>query len=74
MWQRSDDQTLAAFGATTGQYLAAVGSCHASAETMHALALEIARLECSFHGGNFRYVICEQIGVGKSSGRQLASR
>jgi hypothetical protein len=67
----SDDQAFAAFGATTGQHFAAIGSCHASAETVDALALEIARLERSFHGGDFRYLICGQIGEGGSNGRRF---
>lgn|GEM_PF-4269758 len=43
-------QTCAAFGTTTGQYLAAVSSRHTGTETVNALALQDAWLKCSFHG------------------------
>lgn len=42
---------MTTFGATAGQYFAAVSRSHASAEAMHAFALQIAGLESSFHGG-----------------------
>lgn len=48
--QLLDGQTLAAFGATTGQYLAAVLGGHAGTKAMDAFTLQIAGLECSFHG------------------------
>ena len=44
-------QPLAAFGATSGQYLTSVFGSHASAEAVVTLTLQIARLECAFHGG-----------------------
>ncbi len=43
-------QTCTAFGTTTGNYLAAVGSCHTGTETVNALTLQDAWLKRSFHG------------------------
>src|SRR3990167_9488343 len=45
-----DGQAFAAFRTTTGQNLAAVFGSHAGTEAMDALALEVCRLEGSFHG------------------------
>ena len=43
-------QTCAAFGTTTGNNLAAIGSCHTGTETVNALTLQDAWLKHSFHG------------------------
>jgi len=43
-------QTGTALGATTGNYLTAVGGCHAGTETVNALTLQYAWLKRSFHG------------------------
>jgi len=42
---------MTAFSTTTRQHFATIGGSHAGTETMDALALQIARLEGSFHGG-----------------------
>ena len=43
-------QTLAAFGTTTLDDEATIFGCHTCTETVVALTLEYAGLECSFHG------------------------
>ena len=43
-------QTLAALGATALQHEAAVLGGHAATETVHALAMQFAGLESTFHG------------------------
>ncbi|MDB5233980.1 MAG: hypothetical protein JWR44_973 [Hymenobacter sp.] len=42
-------EALAAFGATTGQYVAAVGSFHAETEAVLVNALALRRLIGAFH-------------------------
>lgn len=42
-------QTSTTFGATTSQHLTTVFGCHAGTETVYALTLQVAGLECSFH-------------------------
>ena len=46
---RSGSETLATFGATTGQNLTAVFGGHAGTETVGALAFQNAGLKSSFH-------------------------
>ena len=43
-------QPFTALGATGGQYFAAILGGHTGTETVVALALDVARLECPFHG------------------------
>lgn len=43
-------QACTALGTATRQYLATIGCRHTGTETVNALALQDARLECSFHG------------------------
>ena len=50
----SDYQACAAFSAAASQHFATIGRSHAGAETVDTFAFEIAGLERSFHGGNFR--------------------
>lgn len=40
---------MAALGPAAGQHIAATRGGHAGAETVHALAVQIARLEGTFH-------------------------
>lgn len=42
-------KALAAFCATTGQHLAAVGGCHSFTETVLVHSLAVGGLKCSFH-------------------------
>lgn len=50
--KQSDAEALAAFGATTSQYLAAILGCHTGTETVDTFALQVAGLESAFHWNN----------------------
>lgn len=50
---KSGAETGAAFGATTGQNLATFLGGHAGAETVGTCALQVGRLECTFHGDSW---------------------
>ena len=49
--RRSDCETLATLGATTGEHLAAGAGGHARTEAMGALAVNFARLISTLHAG-----------------------
>jgi hypothetical protein len=58
---RSNSQTLTAFGATTGQYDATVLGGHTGTETMGTSALDCAWLESTFHDAYL--VVTEELEV-----------
>lgn len=61
MRNRSNSQTLAAFGTATGQNDATVFGGHTGTETMGASALDCAWLESTFHDAYL--VVTEELEV-----------
>ena len=66
--RRSDSETLATLGATTGQHLTASASGHTCTEAVSTLTVNFARLISTLHGGLERKGALKQVHAGARRG------